>query len=147
MANDVEDEFNRISEYLGKTIEVAVTSAICSEIYHCRLNNIEDYRWVIILLGEDKSAKAEMQIPFIGAGSGIIRVRDEAGKVLYENPGLSFPYEKADFFPSFDQEDNALLNGLRMAKFGPGHDLALQDPGSSLETFIKHVKEIRVNYS
>ncbi len=130
MDSIVEEEFRRIRDNIGKSVEVSMEEFLdppCfgPETYVGRLDDVKDYAWVKIFVGDFGIEHVQRQIPFIGSGSGIALIKDDQGNVLYKNEGLIFNKAWVDYNPFFDPADNEEINRMRMAKFGEGHDFKL----------------------
>tara|TARA_Y100000310_G_scaffold172609_2_gene172740 strand:+ start:11652 stop:12041 length:390 start_codon:yes stop_codon:yes gene_type:complete len=122
MDTTVEEEFEKIRENLGKNIQVSSTRFERDEEFKGRLDELNDFLYVKLYLGPYGTGSVHKVLAFIGAGMGIVSIKDEAGSVLYENPGLEFTKHSVDYNPFFDKEDNDAINALRRSKFGEGHD-------------------------
>ena len=125
-----EEEFELLMQHIDGTILVTETNSEGESTISCILEDVFPYESMYVTVFkkykelEGQELPEGRNVPFIGAVAGVRRVSTPDGQVLYENPGLR--YEKPHYDIFNDEADAALVERMRIEKFGPGYQKKIQ---------------------
>ncbi len=123
MLNVVEQQFEKIKQNIGRSVEVTAISHDREIVTKGILEEFEPYNSVDILLGSNPLFSETQTCAFTGVRFGIKTIKDAEGNELYRNDFLD--YKKKFYNLWIDKEDNLHINLMRRDKFGEGHDYKL----------------------